>query len=266
MKPPLEDKVPPLPPALLPAGWTGGLVLAFAMTFPAVMTWVYFVALAHPEAAGPNRAFQVVYSAGKSFQFLLPVLYVGLVEGWRWRLAPPSARGVKLGLAFGLVVAGAVLGLYYGFLRDGALVRDTPHKLRLKLADFGLETAAGFLLLATFLSVAHSLLEEYYWRWFVFGRLRSYVPRAWAIGLSSVAFMAHHVVVLDVYFPGRFWTAAVPFALGVAVGGAVWAWLYDRTGSLAAPWLSHLLVDAAIMAVGYDLVFGWRGGPLAAWR
>jgi uncharacterized protein len=43
------------------------------------------------------------------------------------------------------------------------------------------------------------------------------------------------------------------FSLSVAVGGAFWAWLYQRTGSLYGPWLSHLLVDAAIFLVGYDL-------------
>ena len=44
------------------------------------------------------------------------------------------------------------------------------------------------------------------------------------------------------------------FSVCVAVGGAMWAWLYERTGSLLGPWLSHLLVDAAIFAIGYDLV------------
>jgi membrane protease YdiL (CAAX protease family) len=39
------------------------------------------------------------------------------------------------------------------------------------------------------------------------------------------------------------------------VGGMVWAWLYWRTGSIYAPWLSHLLIDAAIFTAGYDLLF-----------
>jgi membrane protease YdiL (CAAX protease family) len=55
----------------------------------------------------------------------------------------------------------------------------------------------------------------------------------------------------------------VPFALCVAGGGVAWAWLYDRSNSLYAPWLSHLLIDAAVMAIGYDLAFG-TSSPLAA--
>ena len=73
--------------------------------------------------------------------------------------------------------------------------------------------------MALFISVFHSLLEEYYWRWFVFGRLERSLPLAAAIGISSLAFMAHHVFVLAYYFPGRFWSAAVPFSLCVAAGG-----------------------------------------------
>jgi hypothetical protein len=36
----------------------------------------------------------------------------------------------------------------------------------------------------------------------------------------------------------------------------VWAWLYERTQSVWAPWLSHLVVDAAIYVIGYDLLRG----------
>ena len=42
----------------------------------------------------------------------------------------------------------------------------------------------------------------------------------------------------------------------VAIGGAFWAWLYERSGSLVGPWMSHLLVDAGIFLVGFDLVRG----------
>jgi membrane protease YdiL (CAAX protease family) len=67
--------------------------------------------------------------------------------------------------------------------------------------------------------------------------------------------MAHHVVVLAVYFPGRFFTAALPLSLGIAIGGMFWCWLYERTGSIIATWVSHFLIDGAIMIVGYDLAF-----------
>ena len=84
-------------------------------------------------------------------------------------------------------------------------------------------------------------------------QLRTLTTLGWAIFISSVGFMAHHVLVLGLYF-GWFSPATVVFSLATAVGGAFWAWLYARSGSLYAPWLSHLLIDAGIFWVGYDLI------------
>jgi membrane protease YdiL (CAAX protease family) len=77
-----------------------------------------------------------------------------------------------------------------------------------------------------------------------------------AIPISSLGFAAHHVLVLALYFG---WASPLTwlFAICVAVGGAIWAWLYDACDSLAAPWLSHALVDAAIFAIGF-LMIDWR--------
>jgi membrane protease YdiL (CAAX protease family) len=107
--------------------------------------------------------------------------------------------------------------------------------------------------MGAFLSLIHSGLEEYYWRWFVFGRLQRLIRPGRAIAVSALSFMLHHVLLLAVYFG---WTSPATwlFSAAVAVGGAYWAWLYRRSGSLYGAWLSHLLIDAAIFTVGYDLV------------
>lgn len=228
------------------------LAVLFAMTFPSLLTWVYFVALGGGDRVNPVQ--QVAYLAGKALQFGFPLAFLWLGEGQRWRLRKPRFDGLLLGLGFGLLVAGAMVGLYLAFYRTSATFAPAAVLVRRKLGEFGLTSPAGYALLATFIVVIHSLLEEYYWRWFVFGRLRRLLPLLPAILLSSLAFMAHHVIVLHYYFPGQFVSAVLPFSLGVAVGGAAWAYLYERTGTIYSPWLSHLLVDAAIFAVGWDLL------------
>jgi len=79
-----------------------------------------------------------------------------------------------------------------------------------------------------------------------------------AVAVSSLGFMAHHVIVLATYF-GLASPVTWIFSLGIAAGGAFWAWLYHRSGSLLGPWLSHLLVDAAIFAAGYEIVQAMAG-------
>jgi hypothetical protein len=85
------------------------------------------------------------------------------------------------------------------------------------------------------------------------------LPLAVAIAVSAVGFMAHHVLVLATFFGWWTWPTML-FSLAVAVGGGFWAWLYERSGSLVGPWLSHLVVDTGIFVVGYELVRGMLAG------
>ncbi len=234
------------------ANWA---VLLFAMTWPTLSALGYFVLLASQGglSAEPNRAFQITYYATKAVQFSLPVVWLGLVQRQRMRPGEFHLRGFFPAIGFGLLVAGAMLGLYFGWLRDTSYFRDLAPKLRAKLVDFGAATPTRFLFLGAFLTLVHSLLEEYYWRWFVFGELKQLIPLVAAIVLSGFAFMAHHVVVLASYISNI--PLMIGLSLGVAIGGMVWAWLYHRAGSIWSVWLSHLLIDAAIMTVGFDAAF-----------
>jgi membrane protease YdiL (CAAX protease family) len=222
------------------------------------MAWLYFVVLDRPadQERQSNPAIQAAFSVGKIVQFSLPLVCIWAWERRMPRLTAPTARGLAYGVGFGILTASFIFALYFALLRGSLLLKHTPAQLWAKLEAFGLATTAGYFLLAAFFCVVHSMLEEYYWRWFVFGWLKRLVPVLAAIILSSLAFMAHHLIILTDFFPGHFWTLALPFTLGVALGGAVWAWIYHLTGSIYSPWVSHLLVDAAIMVVGYDLLFG----------
>jgi len=143
--------------------------------------------------------------------------------------------------------------LYLVVLKPAGLLEGPTAAVRTKIESFGAGSPPAFVVLALFYSAIHSLLEEYYWRWFVFGELRNYGQLSTAVAASSFAFAAHHVLVLGHYFG---WASPMTwiFTVGVVVGGAVWAWLYHKSGSLFGPWLSHALVDAAIFAVGYQMI------------
>jgi uncharacterized protein len=233
--------------------------LAFAVIFPTVSAWAYFMAFSSespaPATTGSNPAVQLAYGLGKGVQFCFPLFWVWGVERRRVWPAKPTLQGLSFGIGFGLAVSAVGLAIYGLVLRDHPLFHGASEAITNKVASFGADTPARFLAFTAFLAVVHSLLEEYYWRWFVFGKLRAHMPYWGANLLSSVAFMAYHVVLLFPFFTGKFLTLVVPLSLGIAVGGAVWAWLYERTGSIYAPWLSHLIIDVAIFAVGYDLIF-----------
>ena len=216
---------------------------------PTVLTWLYFVALSDCATATQQTA----YIVGKGVQFALPLAWLAAF----CRQASPrrlfAAAGVIEGLVFGAVVAAVMLLAYRFWLEPAGLLVAAGNAVAAKARGLGVGGPLGFAALACFYAAIHSLLEEWYWRWFVFGRLRQLMSPAAAIALSSLAFAGHHFVVLACYFG---WTspATAALSLGVGVGGAVWAWMYDRRGSLLGPWLSHALVNAAIFAVGVSLI------------
>jgi uncharacterized protein len=227
-----------------------------ASFYPLGSSILYFIVIGETrnEEDG-DWAFKAAFYGGKLVQFLFPIAYVWWLERDRLRVAAPTRRGLPLAIGFALAVDLAMFALYFVVVRDIPAVRDeTPAKIHAKVQQFGADSPIGFIALALAISCGHSLLEEYYWRWFVFGRLRLHVPMFAALVLSSIGFMLHHVVILGVFFPGHFWQLALPFSVCVGVGGGVWAWIYERSGSLYAPWLSHCLIDAAIMGIGYGML------------
>jgi membrane protease YdiL (CAAX protease family) len=231
--------------------------LLFALAFPTLSAWAYFEWFAKPEGADAsgNPAMQAAWLMGKAIQFAFPLFWIWVIDRRVVWPSRPTLRGLRLGLGFGLLVAGLGLLFYYGLLRHHHLMRDAPALIHEKVSGFGAATRERFILFVSFLALVHSLLEEYYWRWFVFSGLQKRIPYWAAVVVSAIAFMAYHVIDLAAFFPGKFWTLVAPLSACIAVGGMVWAWLYGRTGSIYAPWLSHLLIDAAIFTAGYDLLF-----------
>jgi membrane protease YdiL (CAAX protease family) len=236
-------------------GWTAGLVL-FAALWPTVAASLYFLS---PFAAEtPPLVRQGGYVAAKVVQFALPVVFfLFLTRPPAGRRAAGGARNLLPGAGFGLLVAAAIVTAYFAGLRSLPAMDAVAARVRLKMAQFGVVSPGQFVALAVFVSAAHSLLEEVYWRWLVFGQLRRWAGLLPAVALSSFAFMAHHVLIAWAYLPDRVLTGVLPASLAVAGCGAVWAWLYERSGSLLPSWLSHALVDAALFVVGWDVM---RGG------
>jgi uncharacterized protein len=232
------------------------IALAFASLFPLGMTLVYFVVLSKPGGEA-NPELTAAYGIGKAVQFLFPAVYVWWFERSQIRFVLPTLRGLALGGGFGVAVVAVMLALYFGVLQYVPVIAaETPEMIHDRLRQSKLDSPLAFALMGLYISGPHALSEEYYWRWFVFGWLRRHAPLSVAVVLSAIGFMLHHVVILGVYFPGHFWTLALPFSLCVAVGGGFWAWLYQRSESLYAPWLSHALVDAGIMTLGYVMLRG----------
>ena len=193
------------------------------------------------------------YIATKVFILLWPLVATFLIErprahsrrriDWAKHLS-----ALPLGLLLGLAMSILMLIAYkYTFI--GRIVQQSAPAIRSEAADLGI--AQHFLLFGIFLAVGHSLLEEYYWRWYVFGRLNMLIRPVLAYPLAALAFAAHHYIILAGFLP-----TALTFALGtcVAVAGVIWSWLYRRQRTIVGCWAAHLLADGVIIYIGYQLI------------
>ena len=224
-------------------------VLLAAMVFPSIITYIYFVALADRSATVQQ------YAGGglKFLQFALPMAWVVLL-GTPVGLMRPTTRGLASALAFGAAVAAAMVLLHRPLLVALGALNVAQNAVEQKVSELGFVSRGRYIGLSAFYTLAHSLLEEYYWRWFVFGRLRKWTSASAANLISSAAFMAHHIIVLSQFF-GIAALETWLCSLGVGMGGVVWAWMYNRCDRLFPIWLSHALVDAAIFYIGYRFLF-----------
>jgi membrane protease YdiL (CAAX protease family) len=228
-----------------------GVTVSVALIYPALLTALEYVVW----PVDRDQPMQIAYRIGQLSIWAIPVLAVRVLDG-RWpRPMFMRWRGMPWALAFGLGASAAILALYFVVFRGAACLEQTVALVRGKLAERHADRPSGFLLLAVIVAVGMPLLEEYYWRWFVFGTLQRLVPLAAALLLSAGAFAANHAIILAAYFPEHVLTMALPLSGCVAIGGLVWAWLYHQSGSIYPVWLSHLIIDVALMTVIYDMAY-----------
>lgn len=218
------------------------LFLMPALLVPLLGSLLYFVWLPG------NGMAQVIYGLTKVFTLVYPFLFFGWKDLFvqKPRVSQRSIWG--WGIGSGLVICALGTGLMLSPL--GEMVRAGAGPIQEKATQLGFVN--HFLLFAIFISLFHSALEEFYWRGFVFGKLREKLGTVGSHLVAGLGFAAHHLVVTWQYFDPPL---AIFLAFCVAVGGVIWTFLYQKQGSLVGCWLSHLCVDVFLMVVGYLLIF-----------
>lgn len=115
-----------------------------------------------------------------------------------------------------------------------AMMRDMSYQPRLLIFYF------------LFMVWGNSLLEEVYWRGYMFHRLRAVSTLPLTIILTAVFYASYHLL-MTVPFLG--WGKGI-FLTSVVLGaGLFWAWLREKTGSIWPAVISHALADLGIFYI-----------------
>ncbi|TWT25212.1 CPBP family intramembrane glutamic endopeptidase [Planomicrobium sp. CPCC 101110] len=150
--------------------------------------------------------------------------------------------GVGSGVVFFLFVYGGASWLHV-YLLD-------INKLRVLLLDWGFAGPLEFAFILLFVFV-NPVLEEVYWRGYMYEKLRIKGTAAYAIIMTSIFYTLYHVLtVLHLFQSGYTLVAVLP----VLLVGLFWAYIREKTGSITATIIGHSIADFAIMCVYWFIV------------
>ncbi|WP_088007078.1 CPBP family intramembrane glutamic endopeptidase [Indiicoccus explosivorum] len=149
--------------------------------------------------------------------------------------------GIGSGLLFFLFIFVGMRFLHIYLLDIG--------KLRVLLVEWGFSGPGEGWLVLVFLLV-NPVLEEIYWRGYVYDRLRPRGKVA-AIWITAVFYALYHLLTVNELFTGGFSLLAV---LPVLLAGLFWGILREKTGSITPTIIGHGLADLGILFVYWFIV------------
>ena len=172
-------------------------------------------------------------------------IFSDIMRFQNWR----RCLGVALGLA---IVAIAVFWSVYYSLGDLLLDKEMISQ---KITDQFTVNRNTVLLIAPITTFLNSLLEEFFYRGFAFGLL-SRRNRLLGYLLPAAAFTMQHV--LFFWFWRMSWIPFCVATVGLLVFALVLQRLYEKAGSIVAPWVVHMGGDMAMMGIAVGLLwFQW---------
>jgi membrane protease YdiL (CAAX protease family) len=111
-------------------------------------------------------------------------------------------------------------------------------------------TAANFIFIAIYITLGNSLLEEFFFRGFIFLNLRQLGKEKFAYLFSALLFAIYHISIFQSWF-------TLPLMLlslfGLFTIGIVFNWLNTKTNTIINSWIVHIFADLAIILIGLKL-------------
>ncbi|MDO8594687.1 MAG: type II CAAX endopeptidase family protein [bacterium] len=214
------------------------ILLLAGLIFPFVLQFFSHVAQASELIS------QIAYVLSKILFVLLPLFYWLIT-----RVQPIEHKGSHRTFAIisGLALCAAIFLLAQIFIE---FIRPQAEHIYQTLNVLGL--TKNLLLYSAGIIILNSLFEEFFWRYSIYGGLKTYFSIRTAMIVSSIGFAGSHML----YFVGLFDSLAVITLLTCAsfIFGCFWVWLYEKTRSVWHVWLNHMLLNLPLFYVEYAIL------------
>ena len=178
---------------------------------------------------------------------VLPIATGGIKANPGSFLKVSGKREIITSVILGVGVYLSILGVY--MLLSPYLDLD---KIRALLGEQLGVVKENFILVAIYISFVNSLIEEFFFRGFLFLGLLKRTTRLKAHNISAGVFAIYHLAILKGWFSPMIFALAMA---GLFVGGLIFNLLNERNGNIISSWLVHMMANLAINTVGL-LMFG----------
>ena len=162
------------------------------------------------------------------------------------RLFRLRKNGILPAAGLGVAIYGLILGAYF-LLRnwiDFSGIVDS-------LSSGAGVSKDNFLFVSLYISFVNSLLEEFFFRGFLFTNLKHSAGRKIAYGFSSLMFALYHVAMMIGWFHPAITLLLIA---GLMVGGMIFNFLNEKQENIYSSWLAHMFANFAINTIGFILM------------
>jgi len=152
-------------------------------------------------------------------------------------------KGIFIGLVFFLII-------YYFFaLFSKHIVDNQKINILMKHWNFNKNHILLFLFIMIF---ANSILEEVYWRGYIFCKFKSKLNIKYVVLFTSLFYSSYHLITTIYLFNYLY---GILFTLAIFLVGIFWGYIRTKYNSIYLPIISHLFVDSGIMAVYLKYIY-----------
>ncbi len=180
--------------------------------------------------------------------FFVPLLYSLKDNSYKpVEILTSNLKGLKLSLLLGCIIYIIMVGCYIivNSLADLSAIKSSLEN------NLGINRN-NFIIIGLYVSFINSFLEEWFFRGFVFSRIKV-VSRPMAYIVSSVSFSLYHVAIID----GMFNIGLLILVMtGLFVGGTIFNYLNEKNNNIYSSWFCHCFANLAMNTIGFFIFFG----------
>lgn len=199
-----------------------------------------------------DGVWQASYATKSALKFIMflgfPALYMIFDKNLKFKpLFKINKKGIKLALGLGVGVYIVILGGYL-LLKD---VFDFSGITQSLTDGIGVNNS-NFIFVSVYIAFVNSLMEEFFFRGFAFLALKRVSTRRFAYLFSAGVFSLYHIAMMIGWFSPL---AFIIVMAGLFLGGLIFDYLNEKTGTIYPSWLVHMFANFAINTVGF-MLFG----------